>query len=785
MTPERWRRVEELYHAAYARPPDERASFLADACPDDAAMRRDVESLLNQLDSDGGFLHAPAVIAPAAMASDDEPPTMAGRSIGNYHLQALLGAGGMGEVYRAHDARLGRDVAIKVLPSAFTSDPDRLARFEREARMLAALNHPNICAIHGLDEANGLRFLVLEFVEGGTLAERLAHRSGSGLPLPDVLAIARQITDALEAAHERGIIHRDLKPANINITPGGVVKVLDFGLAKPLAVDGSPPDLTQAPGMTRDRRDGILIGTAAYMSPEQARGLPVDKRSDIWAFGCVLYEMLTGRTTFAGATVSDTIARILEREPDWSALPVGTPASIQRLLLRCLAKDPRHRLRDIGDVRIEIDTLDEVLPAGSDAGMSRAAASRASWLPWIAAGALVTGVAVWEARRLAIPATAPENPFANAEFTRVTSWDGTEGGAEISPDGRFVAFLADRDRPFDIWLSQVGTENFMALTSEMPAMARPPTFLRSFGFSGDGAEIWFGVSGAAGAPKMLVPLAGGTPRPFLGAGATTPSWSPDGERLAFITVSPAGDALAVADRTGGDSREIVALEAKVHNHNPVWSPDGEWIYFARGQDPSDAMEVWRVRPSGGSLERLTQQNAAMNFLAPLDSRTLLYVARAENWSGPWLWALDVESKTTRRVSVGVEHYTSVAASRDRRRVVVTVANPTASLWRVPLRDPPTGEADAEPYPVPPARALAPRVGGTSLFYLSTSGAGDGLWRVQGGQSVLVRKGTDGALFEPPVVSRDGSRVAVILRRDGKRRLVIMSEDGTDSRTLAA
>ena len=227
--------------------------------------------------------------------------------------------------------------------------------------MLAALNHPNICAIYGFEEADGIRFLILELVEGDTLADTLAQRSSShakdaALPLERALSIARQIADALEVAHDKGIVHRDLKPANIKITPDGSVKVLDFGLAKAVGGDGSSPDLTHAPRRRRaSARQGAVIGTAAYMSPEQARGLPVDRRTDIWAFGCVLYEMLTGRVTFAGDTVSDSIAKILEREPDWSALPATTPASIRRLLLRCLAKDPKKRLRDIGDVRIEID----------------------------------------------------------------------------------------------------------------------------------------------------------------------------------------------------------------------------------------------------------------------------------------------------------------------------------------------------------------------------------------------------------------------------------------------
>ncbi len=354
MTPERWKRVEELYHAARDQPPGERAAFLAEACPDDQALRRDVESLLKEPESADGFLDTP-VRAAAHIASAVTPAAMIGHTLGGYHLQTLLGAGGMGEVYRAHDAKLGRDVAIKILPRAMTSDPDRLARFEREARMLAALNHPNICAIYGLEEADGLRFLILELVDGETLGQKLAtlrvlNPQAPGLPIEEALTLARQIAEALEVAHEKGIIHRDLKPANITITPDGVVKVLDFGLAKPASTDSSGPDPidgTQA---------GVILGTAAYMSPEQARGQVVDKRADIWAFGCVLYEMLTGRVAFAGETVSDTIGKILEREPDWSALPAATPRSHSTALAPLPregseAAPERHRRRQDRDRR--------------------------------------------------------------------------------------------------------------------------------------------------------------------------------------------------------------------------------------------------------------------------------------------------------------------------------------------------------------------------------------------------------------------------------------------------
>jgi serine/threonine protein kinase/Tol biopolymer transport system component len=782
MTPERWQQVEALYHAARTRPSGERAAFLTDRCGDDESLRSDVESLLNEPVSDDGFLVPPA--RAAHVASEMAPAAMSGRALGPYHLETLLGAGGMGEVYRAHDNMLGRKVAIKVLPAEFTADPERRARLEREARILATLNHPHIGAIYGIEEADGVRGLVLELVEGETLAERIAMAGlapGSdlhGLPVTAALAVARQIADALDAAHEKGIVHRDLKPAYIKITADGVVKVLDFGLAKAAGLDSSRVDQS-------DWRNGAILGTAAYMSPEQARGHRVDKRGDIWAFGCVLYEMLTGRVAFPGDTVSDTIAKILEREPDWSALPAATPTPIRRLVLRCLAKDPKQRLRDIGDVRIEIDAIDEVLPGAPDVPVAppAPAKTRTTWRPWVALAALAAGVGLWEARR---PVTTQENPLANAQFTRFTDWEGNEEGAAISPDGRFVAFLADRDGEFDIWLKQVDSGDFRNLTLNVPPLRPLGPILRSFGFSGDGAEIWFSDSGDAGLKKMLMPLMGGASRAFLGEGNNAPSWSPDGTRLVYPNNTDS-DALFVADRTGADPHQILAHDEKrvLHNHNPVWSPDGQWIYFVRGVEPTDEMDVWRVRPSGGSVERLTEQHAAVNYLAPIDPRTLLYVARAEDWSGPWLWALDVASRVTRRVNSGLDHYTSVAASRDGRRVVATVTHPTASLWSVPILNRLAEDRDAQPYPMPTVRALAPRFSGTSLFYLSARGTGDGLWRFHDGEASELWKGANRALSEPPAVSPDRRRVAVVARQDRKRRLAVMSADGTNVRTLAA
>src|SRR5271169_767126 len=299
----------------------------------------------------------------------------AGTRLGSYEVVAPIGAGGMGEVYQAHDTKLGRDVAIKVLPPAFAHDPERLSRFQREAKMLAALNHPNIATIYGLEQSGGTSYLVMELVSGETLAERV---KAGPLGIEEALKIAVQIAEALEAAHEKNIIHRDLKPANVKVTPEGKVKVLDFGLAKAFEGDASSQDMSNSPTLSRAATmQGVILGTAAYMSPEQARGKAVDKRTDIWAFGCVLYELLTGKQNFHGEDVTDILAAVVRAEPDWQALPAATPVKVRDLLRRCLQKDKSQRFRDAGDARIEIE---DAISTPKDAGGKQAAPAPSSKL---------------------------------------------------------------------------------------------------------------------------------------------------------------------------------------------------------------------------------------------------------------------------------------------------------------------------------------------------------------------------------------------------------------------
>jgi Tol biopolymer transport system component len=360
----------------------------------------------------------------------------------------------------------------------------------------------------------------------------------------------------------------------------------------------------------------------------------------------------------------------------------------------------------------------------------------------------------------------------------VTDFESVE--AAISPDGRFVAFISDHDGPFDVWLSQVSTGHLVNLTRGNAGPLPGP--LRSVGFSGDGSEIWMG-GGDVGLRLRLMPLTGGTPRNFLSEEAANLSWSSDGARIAYHTFGN-GDPMFVADRTGANARRIFGGLPGLHNHFPTWSPDGRWIYFVHGTPATKEMDLWRIDPTGSNPERLTQLNTDVAYPSPVGNRTVFYVARDGDGSGPWLWAFDLQRKDSRRASVGLEQYTSVQASIDGRRLVATISNPTAGLWSVPILDRLAEERDVKPFTVPTVRALAPRFGGSSLFYLSSLGTGDGLWRFRDGQLTEIWKAADGALLETPAVSPDGGRLAIVLRRSGKRQLHVLSSDGAELQPIA-
>ena len=483
-------------------------------------------------------------------------PLTAGSRLGSYEVVAAIGAGGMGEVYRARDAALQRDVAIKVLPEAFASDPDRLARFRREAQALAALNHPNIAQVYGFEGTA----LVMEYVEGEDLA---AHLAAPGLSLTDALPIARQIAEGLEFAHESGIVHRDLKPANIKVTPGGQVKILDFGLAKAIATDPSSSNVMNSPTLTaRATEAGMILGTAAYMSPEQARGRTVDKRTDIWAFGAVLFEMLTGRRAFEGDTVSDTLAAVLKTDPDWSQLPSTTPANVQALLKRCLERDVTRRLRDIGDARVWLDAP-ELVPVSPGSGASAPVARRSIWsrLVWpvaVVAAAALTGLVVWQLRP-------PVDPPLR-RFTIPTPAGAPSPMAAISPDGTVIAIIAN-DK---LWLQR--------LDAFSPVEVAGTGSVHTVFWSPDGVFLGFQARGQL----WKVPVSGGSPaaigrvpQEFTISGGA--AWLDDG-RIVFTT---GGSGLLQIPASGGDATPFLEIDAtkEADFHTVAALPGGKGVMF--------------------------------------------------------------------------------------------------------------------------------------------------------------------------------------------------------------
>ena len=562
------------------------------------ALRDELESLLQFEPHSSRFLEIPASVVANNSPGGPDASQMIGHQFGPYRIVAPLGAGGMGEVYLARDTKLGRDVAIKILPSHFTADHERRARFAREARLLATLNHPYIGAIYGLEETDGVTALVLELVEGPTLADRLTR---GPLPIPEALAIAHQIAEALDAAHEKGIVHRDLKPANVVLqsstnalgVPSGAVraKVLDFGLAKTMA-GGLEGDLTQRPSGSFDgTAEGRILGTPAYMSPEQARGQAIDKRTDIWAFGCVLFEMLSGRRAFDGDTMSDTFVRILEREPEWTALPATTPAAVRTLVDRCLRKDPRKRLHDIADALIEIDDGTPPLVSSPNAAVTPAPVvaphRRRQWPGWILAATV--GVVSYAT---ALPYLRPTPPVVGPhefDIAPPENWTFQTRSSvptfEISPDGQQLAVAATSKGESMLWIRPIMNPPWRQLAGTQGAYGpfwSPDS--QSLGFFADGKLKSVSVSG--GSPITLCNAAGAVlGQPFSGA------WNRD-DVILFGEGTNALRKVRVGSSAASPAPATTLREGEIAHRWPSFLPDGQrFLYFALGSGSSGE---WRV-----------------------------------------------------------------------------------------------------------------------------------------------------------------------------------------------
>jgi serine/threonine-protein kinase len=706
-----------------------------------------------------------------------------GTRIGTYEILGSLGAGGMGEVYRARDTRLKRDVAIKVLPDGFATDAERLARFHREAELLASLNHPNIAAIYGLEHTDGVTALVLELIEGDTLADRLAR---GPMRLKESLDVASQLVEALDAAHSKGVIHRDLKPANIKITPDDKVKVLDFGLAAVVPQNSGDQDVnaTHSPTLTLGAtRAGVILGTAAYMSPEQATGSAADKRADIWAFGVVLWEMLTGKRIFEGETVSHTLAFVITKDPDWNALPSNTPPPIRRLLRRCLEKDRKRRLPDIASAQMEID--DSRSTSDTDVVVSSAAPpnppSRALWqraLPWTVAAAAIAAFAI------AVAMWAPWRPSPSLTPVRVTSELGINavvgsGGAPaaslaLSADGRSLAFIGAQGEG-------TPTQLYIRRMDQLQATALPGTEnARDPFFSPDGAWLAFFADGKL----KKVSVTGGAAVPICDAPAGRGGWWAEDGSIVFVPNSTPGVRIYRVSADGGTPEPVTtpdkgdfvhrwpqALEGgrvvlftaatnagSFDNGNVVvrtlpegaqkvvhrggyfarYVRSGHLIYVSAGTVFAVAFDIDRLEVTGQavpiipSVESSTGTGAAQ--FAVSDGGTLVYVAGGERAIEDRILWMDSSGRTT-PLRDTPSNWSNPTFSPDGNRLAIDIVVATArpDVWVYDwTRDTPTKitfdpGVDAKPVWTPNGQRIvytSGQLGATNLFWRRADGSGE-------------------------------------------------------------
>jgi serine/threonine protein kinase/Tol biopolymer transport system component len=781
-----------------------------------------------------------------------------GTTLAHYRITAALGAGGMGEVWRATDEKLGREVALKVLPEAFAADPDRLARFQREAKVLASLNHPNIAHLYGLETvamqptrpaagtaapqrsqadeegivghasrvpggaggnsefripnselsaaapaaAGAVTFLVMELVEGEDLSERIAR---GAIPIDEAIPIARQIAEALEAAHEAGIVHRDLKPANIKLTDDGVVKVLDFGLAKAWESDGGNSSISMSPTMTRNATvEGLILGTAAYMAPEQARGKKVDRRADIWAFGVVQWEMLTGRKLFEGETVTDVLAAVVRQEIELDELPRNTPATFRRLLGRCLDRDPRQRLRDIGEARVTLARLPEADEASSPQN-GRVWLTRRSFAVTTALTGVGAVLGFGIGRRVAGP-MADSAVGGSLEITRLTS-SGKVIAAAISPDARYIAYVESDQGLQSLWLRQLASGQTLRLIVERPVAYWGLTF------SSDGNNVVFGLRSPTDPDGAFLSIStlGGAQRRLLSGIDSAPAFSSDAQRMAFVRTRFPSDeesALMVATADGSDPKALAVYRlpefvAPIFFAGPAWSPDGSrivtavgrlgsatadararldavaladgsvsvfsdpgWLQAAQAQFLPDGRsllviartsqqlttQIWHVSSTGGEASPVTNDLDDHRIISLSDDGDSLVTVSGDVSSAIWVGPRDGSARPRRQTWAKLDGYRGLCFLPDGRLVYTTEDGVRWSLWTMT----PDGGERA------PLLTLAPS---ETILGMAVSGQGDVFFSVRTSAGIEIRVvGADGS--DRGVAVRDVSNDSISVARDG-------------------
>ena len=704
--------------------------------------------------------------------------------LGPYAIVAPLGAGGMGEVYRARDTRLGREVALKVLPERFAGSPDALARFEREARAVAALSHPNILSLFDFGQADGIAYAVTELLTGETLRERLVRERLSGRR---AIEIATAIAEGLSAAHAAGSVHRDLKPENVFLTSDGRVKILDFGLAR-MDATGDAADVTSAPTTPTPTEPGLVMGTAGYISPEQIRGRPADARSDLFAFGAVLYEMLTGERAFSGATTGESLAAILrDQPPDPSAKAASVPPAVDRLVARCLQKNPDERFQSARDLAYALRET------GTGSGASSRTLSPAvppqprtlslRLLP-IAALVLAAFAAGWLLRPLFRGRPAPSF----GRVVRLTHGPARSFAPVVSPDGKWVAYLSDARGPTDVWVRFVAGGEAANLTEKSGLTVQTRTDIGGIDISPDGSQILFGASEAGGTVSdygsylVAAPL-GGVPRKLFDRGLGA-RFAPDGKQIVFVRPGGGGgDAIVVCDADGGHARDLYRTHA--HAHSPVFSSDLRFVYYQQSTatirpEPS---EIWRIPAAGGTPERVVATSRLALYPVPMpQGRGLLFAANPDS-AETGLWWLPAPGRKPERLTIGAGEYAEPRISADGRVVAATLVEPRRTLVQLasegaggpsPKRIGDGGFGDADP-------ALSSR--GDRLVWSSARSGNRNLWIGASDGSDPRPLTTGNALDETPAFSPDGTQIAFVSDRSGTRGIWIIPREGGTPREL--
>ena len=823
MTPERWQQVKEIFNSVIAHRPEERSSFISQACLGDEELRSEVESLVASHEQSGSFIDQPAFEAAASLLAGERAELAPGYTIASYEVRSFISRGGMGEVYLAEDKRLGRKVALKLLPATFTANDDRLRRFEQEARAASALNHPNIITIYEIREAAGSHVIATEYVEGETLRQRLIR---APLTLSETLNVAIQIADALAAAHKAGIIHRDIKPDNIMLRPDGYVKVLDFGLAK-LSELASPAVSAEAPTIQVRTGSGIVIGTAAYMSPEQARGLSVDHRSDIFSLGAVIYEMVARRKPFEGDTPSDTLASILKTEPPpLSRVVPGVPSELVRIVNKSLRKDREERYQVVKDLWLDLKALKQELEfqdkldasvASEGAGngttamlVGELAATGSGPRPTLAGSAISNisesisieikkhkvGAALALLAVLFVVSVAsfgvykwlhrepPMEHFWDIRLTRLTN-SGNAIDATISPDGKYIVYVLSDRSSQSLYIRQVSTANDKLIV--------PPARVGFYGisFSPDGNEIYYIVKVNLDAGTLYrIPALGGTPIKVLEKIDAPISFSPDGKQFVLVRgnyPNPGETALVIANIDGSGERNLVVKKnperfAPIFFTGPSWSPDGKLIAASvltiGGRSKVVGFSVEDGREKDLSTESWLY-SARVQWLPDMSG---LLVVAGDNPIAAMIWLISYPDGRVRRVTNDLNAYRAMGLTQDGKKLATIQSQGLVNLWVVPEGDTtkevrlPTGNVSS--FFSLTGTNLSWTPDGKIVYVSNESGSAD-IWITDPDGKNRKQLTANKAVNVSPVVTADGRYIVFVLWQEGKRNIWRMNLDGSN------